>query len=103
MVGTVIVLVLFRVVETWIGQQMAADMTIAYARDRAMHEDDLRAVLGEYGFRVKRIGWKVSAEQHRVEHRLKLVGTSPLRTEELAARLKGMDAVLEYTVEPRGD
>ena len=103
MAGTVVVLVLFRVVETWIGQQMAADMTIAYARDRAMHEDDLRAVLHEYGFRVKRIGWKVSAEQHRVEHRLKLVGKSPLRTEELAARLKGMDEVLEYTVEPRGD
>lgn len=100
-VATLTVLALFRIFEQRIARQVGVDMTIRYGRADAMHEDEIRALLIEYGFRLKRVGWSVNKEQQT--HHLKVVGKAPLRTEELAARLNKTKTIAEFVIAPRDD
>lgn len=101
--ATIVVLALLRAVDGWIPQGTAVDLNLCYARDRALHENDLRELLKSYDFRLQRIAWRVSAEDHRIEHRLKVHGVTPLRTEELAAHLRSIDEILAFEISPRDD
>ena len=100
-VATLAVLALFRFVEQRIARQVGVDMVLRYGRDDAMHEDDIRALLAEFGFKLKRLGWKVNREQS--EHHLKVVGKSPLRTEALAQRLNQTRPISGFEIVPRDD
>jgi putative Mg2+ transporter-C (MgtC) family protein len=100
-VATLTVLALFRIFEQRITRQIGVDMTFRYGRADAMHEDEIRTLLGEYGFKLKRVGWSVNPEQQT--HHLKVVGKAPLRTEELAARLNKTKTIAEFVIAPRDD
>jgi len=100
-VATLTVLALFRIFEQRIARQVGVDMTIRYGRADAMHEDEIREMLDEYGFKLKRVGWSVNKEQQT--HHLKVVGKAPLRTEELAARLNKTRTIAEFVIAPRDD
>lgn len=100
-VATLTVLALFRVFEQRITRQIGVDMTFRYGRADAMHEDEIRELLGEFGFKLKRVGWAVNRDQQT--HHLKVVGKAPLRTEELAARLNKTRAIAEFVIAPRDD
>jgi len=100
-VATLAVLAALRIVEARIARQTGVDMVLRYGRAEALHEDDVRALLSEFGFSLKRIGWKQSREVS--EHVLKAVGFSPLKSEALAARLRTIAAVAEFEITPRDD
>lgn len=100
-VATLMVLVAFRFIEQRITRQIGVDMVLRYGRAEALHEDQVRALLAEYGFTVKRFGW--SSTRERSEHRLKVAGNTPLRIEELAARLGNEKSIAEFEISPRDD
>lgn len=100
-VATVAILTAFRLLEARIASQVGVDAVLRYGRSEALHEDELRALFREYGFRVKRIGWNVTRDE--TEHRLKIAGFTPLRTEELAARLRDTKPILSFELSPRED
>jgi putative Mg2+ transporter-C (MgtC) family protein len=100
-VATLAVLAGFRIFEQRISRQIGIDMTFRYGRADALHEDDLRRLLAEFGFRLKRIGWSVTREQQT--HHLKAVGKAPLRTEALVARLNQTSPIAEFDIRPRDD
>ena len=100
-VATLGVLTSLRVVEQRIARQTGVDMVFRYGRSEALHEDEVRALLSEFGFSLKRIGWKQTRETS--EHVLKAVGFSPLKSEALAARLRTIAAVAEFEITPRDD
>jgi len=99
--ATITGLVLLRPVERRVPSQMAVDLVLRYGRDKSLHEDQLRALMREYGFDTRRIGWSV--RPGHMEHRLKLAGMSPLRTEALAAHLCTIPEVQEFDISPRDD
>jgi uncharacterized membrane protein YhiD involved in acid resistance len=100
-VATLLVLAAFRLVEQRIARQIGVDMTFRYGRSEAMHEDEIRALLGGFGFRLKRVGWSVTKDQQT--HHLKVVGMSPLRTEDLVAELNRTRVITEFEISPRDD
>lgn len=100
-VATLLVLVVFRIIEQRITRQISVDVVLRYGRTEALHEDEVRALLAEYGFTVKRFGW--SSTRDRSEHRLKVAGNTPLRIEALAARLAGTGSIAEFDIAPRDD
>ncbi len=100
-IATVAILTAFRLLEARIASQVSVDAVLRYGRSEALHEDELRALFLEYGFRVKRIGWSVNRDES--EHRLKIAGFTPLRTEALAARLSNTSQILSFELAPRED
>ena len=100
-VATMAILAGFRVVEAAIARQIGVDMVLRYGRAEALHEDQVRALLAEFGFKVKRIGWTVT--RHESEHRLKVSGFTPLRTEALVARLHDTKPIASFEITPRED
>lgn len=100
-VATVAILTAFRLIEARIASQVGVDAVLRYGRHEALHEDEVRALFSQYGFRVKRIGWNVTRNES--EHRLKIAGFTPLQTEALAARLRDTKEITGFELSPRED
>ena len=100
-VATISILTAFRLIEAKIASQVGVDVVLRYGRADALHEDEVRALFAQYGFRVKRIGWNVTRNES--EHRLKVHGFQPLQTEALAARLRDEKQVAGFELSPRDD
>lgn len=100
-IATVAILTAFRLLEARIASQVSVDAVLRYGRSEALHEDELRLLFREYGFRVKRIGWNVTRDE--TEHRLKIAAFTPLRSEELAARLRDTRQITSFELTPRED
>lgn len=100
-VATVAILTAFRLIEARIASQVGVDAVLRYGRHEALHEDEVRALFAQYGFRVKRIGWNVTRNES--EHRLKVAAFTPLLTEALAARLRETKEISGFELNPRED
>jgi len=100
-VATIAILTTFRLIEARIASQVGVDAVLRYGRHEALHEDEVRALFREYGFRVKRFGWNVTRSES--EHRLKVHGFQPLQTEALVARLREEKKIAGFELSPRED
>lgn len=100
-VATLAILTAFRLIEARVARQINVDVALRYGRADALHEDEVRALMTEYGFSVKRIGWNVTPQE--TEHRLKVSGFTPLKTEALAERLRQTKPIASFELAPRDD
>ncbi len=63
-VATLIVLALFRIIEARLPSEFYAHHTLRFLRDRVMSEDDMRKMIGDYGFTIANLssaGWPKAA------------------------------------------
>lgn len=100
-VATLAILTAFRLIEAKVARQINVDITLRYGRAEALHEDEVRALMTEFGFSVKRIGWNVTRAE--TEHQLKVSGFTPLKTEALAERLRHTKPIASFELAPRDD
>ena len=100
---TVVILAALRVVSIRLPQQTIVDAEVAWRRDAPAAEDAIETVMRE-------IGGSLSGERHelvdggdvvRRTFRLRAVGEEPLKT--LAARLRTVEGLTGYRLEPRDD
>ena len=100
---TVVILAALRVVSIRLPQQTIVDAEVAWRRDAPAAEDAIEMVMRESG-------GSLSGERHelvdggdvvRRTFRLRAVGEEPLKT--LAARLRTIDGLTGYRLEPRDD
>ena len=100
---TVLILAALRVVSIRMPQQTIIDAEVAWRRDAPDAEDTVETVM-------RQIGGSLSGERHelveggdvvRRTFRLRAVGEEPLKT--LAARLRAIEGLTGYRLEPRDD
>lgn len=100
---TVVILAALRLVSVRLPQQTVVDAEVVWRRDAPDAEDAVEAAMGE-------IGWSSSGDRHelidggesvRRAFRLRAVGEEPLKA--LAARLRTVEGVTGYRLDPRDD
>lgn len=100
---TVVILAALRMVSVRLPQQTIVDAQVAWRRDTPEAEAAVEAVIDE-------VGWSPTGDRHelvdggdsvRRTFRLRGVGEGSLKT--LAERLRGIDGVVAYRLDPRDD
>ncbi len=97
------ILSLFRWIEARMPQQSYAHHYLRFARDNAMSEKEVVALLGSHGFQVSHISYRVSEDGASFEYRMILRTTDSRNTARLADDLRHSQKVLSFRIAPTGD
>ena len=84
-------------------QQSYAHHYLRFARDNAMSEKEVVALLGSHGFQVSHVSYRVSEDGASFEYRMILRTTDPGNTARLADELRHSQKVLSFRIAPTGD
>ncbi len=68
-----------------------------------MSEEEVRAFLGEHGFSVANMGYRITRDGSSFEYRMTIRTTDPNNTAHLAASLRKLEVVREFCISPIGD
>jgi putative Mg2+ transporter-C (MgtC) family protein len=93
----------FRWIETRMPMQSYARLELAFARERARHEAQLRSLLASRGFNVAHVSCRLSESGQRLEYRMMVRTSRPENFEKLAAELLSDPDVSEFRIAPTGD
>ena len=93
----------FRVVEARMPTQYYAQHIVRFPRDATMDEGALRTLLGEIGFSVANMSYRLTADGRIFEYSMviRTLDTGDLKT--LADRLRAEPSVMEFRISPTGD
>ncbi len=101
--AALLILGAFRLVEMWLPAEFYAHHTVAFTRDAAITEDDLRKLVGEHGFSIANLSYRLSQEGRVFEYRMVIRSRNRRNAEALARRLRSIPEVLEFRIAPTGD
>jgi putative Mg2+ transporter-C (MgtC) family protein len=90
----------FRWIEDWIPTQFYAQNIIRFLADKTMPEDALRAFMGDRGFKVSNMSYRLEEGGGVFEYRMMLRTLDKDRLRQLAIDLRQMDGVLEFRIAP---
>ena len=100
---TVVILAALRIVSVRLPQQTIVDAQVAWRRDTPEAEDAVQKAMDE-------VGWRPSGDRHElidggaaVQRTFRLRGLGDDGLKELAGRLRGIDGVVGYRLDPRDD
>lgn len=97
------VLAQFRVIETWMPSHSYAHYLVRFARDDAMPEPQVRAMLAEHGFSVYNMNYRITDDGAAFEYRMVLQTDDEKNTAALAVHLRGLPQVRSFQISPTGD
>ena len=90
----------FRWIEDWIPTQFYAQNIIRFLADKTMPEEALRAFMGERGFNVSNMSYRLEEGGGVFEYRMMLRTLNKDRLRQLAIDLRQVDGVLEFRIAP---
>ncbi|MBS1213729.1 MAG: mgtC [Proteobacteria bacterium] len=93
----------FRWIEVRIPSHSYSHHHIRFDRDRVMAEEDLRKLLGEHGFTVANMSYRIINDGRSFEYRMILQTTDPRNHGQLSNTLRGIAIVREFRISPTGD
>jgi putative Mg2+ transporter-C (MgtC) family protein len=102
-VATLAVLSVFRFIEHRLPGEFYAQHSLTFDRTAVMSEDDLRRLIGEHGFTVANLSYRLSDGGRRFEYSMVIKSRDPRNADTLARHLCGLPAVLEFRITPTGD
>ncbi len=105
-VGAIIVLVvlaLFRFIESKLPSEYYAHHLLRFERASVMNENDVRALIGTYGFSVANLSSRLTDDGKFFEFRMTIRSRDSRATEKLAQHLRGLPEVIEFRITPAGD
>jgi putative Mg2+ transporter-C (MgtC) family protein len=101
--AALIVLALFRFVESNLPSEFYAHHSLCFARDRVMGEDELRMLIGRYGFSIANLSSRLSDGGKQFEYRMTIKSRDRAAGEALSKHLRGLPEVVEFRITPTGD
>jgi putative Mg2+ transporter-C (MgtC) family protein len=101
--ATLVVLALFRLVETALPSEFYAHHMLRFSRDHVMAEDDLRKLIGDQGFSIANLSCRLLEGGQQFEYRMTIKSRDRKNAERLAARLRNLSDVIEFRIAPTGD
>lgn len=102
-VATVLVLSAFRGVERRLPSEFYAHHTLKFAREAVMPEEELRALVGRYGFSIANLSYRLTEDGRLFEYRMVIRSRDRHGAEQLSQHLRGLPAVKEFRIAPTGD
>jgi putative Mg2+ transporter-C (MgtC) family protein len=94
---------LFRWIETRIPTEFYAHFLVRFARNAAMSEADMRALLRKHGFSIANLNYRLDAQGDFFEYRMIIRTNSADNARALIDALNDLSSVVEFRVSPTGD
>jgi putative Mg2+ transporter-C (MgtC) family protein len=101
--ATIVVLSAFRAIERVLPVETYAHHTLRFARDAVMAEDQLRTMIGKYGFSIANLSHRLTDDGRCFEYRMVLRSRDARSAERLSQHLRTLSDVREFRITPTGD
>ena len=92
-----------RLLERWLPSKTASRLKIAYERENAPDQAELRNQLEDHGFSVMQTGYRISDDGLRLEYRMMIATGDEQKFGDLARRLAADPAVKSLDISRAGD
>jgi putative Mg2+ transporter-C (MgtC) family protein len=102
-IATIAVLAAFRFLERRLPAEFYAHHSLTFARDALMTEDDLRRVIGEHGFSIANLSYRLRDGGKLFEYGMVIRTRDRRNAEALSEHLRRRQEVLEFRIAPTGD
>lgn len=102
-IATLAVLAAFRFIERRLPAEFYAHHSLTFQRSAIMSEDDLRRMIGEHGFSMANLSYRLSGDGKLFEYGMVIKTRDRQNAEALAQHLCGRPEVLEFRIAPTGD
>ncbi len=100
---TLIVLSVFRWIERRMPIEFYANLTVAFLRDAALPEAELRAMVERQGFAVANMNYSVANEGRIFEYHMVIHSPDRSNTRQLSEALNAVSSVMAFRISPTGD
>ena len=97
------VLSVFRQIELRFPTHMYARHAIRFAREAVMPETEVRALLGNHGFKVSNLAYELRDGEQVLEYRMAIRTVKSDNLRRLAETLSGLATVRGFSIEPSAD
>ena len=94
---------MFRWLENRMPTQSYAQFTLRFARDDAMAEPELRALVTQLGFTIANLNYRLSDDGRHFEYRMMIRTLSTENLRRLSEALMRKPSVIEFRISPTGD
>jgi len=100
---TLIVLSVFRWIERRMPIEFYANLTVAFLRNAALPEAELRAMVERQGFAVANMNYSVANEGRIFEYHMVIHSPDRSNTRQLSEALNAVSSVMAFRISPTGD
>lgn len=100
---TLAVLSVFRFIEHRVPAEFYAQHLLVFDRRAVMAEDDLRRLIGQHGFTIANLAYRLSDAGRRFEYSMVIKSRDPRNADTLSQHLCRLPEVLEFRITPTGD
>jgi putative Mg2+ transporter-C (MgtC) family protein len=102
-VAVLLILSVFRYVESIVPSEFYAHHWLRFSRDTVMSESALRTMLAEHGFSIANLSSRLTEGGRLFEYRMVLRSRDPKSAEMLSQHLRKLPDVIEFRISPTGD
>jgi putative Mg2+ transporter-C (MgtC) family protein len=102
-IATLAVLSLFRAIERRMPGEFYAHHHLRFPREAVMAEEDVRKLIGSYGFSVANLSSRLVDEGRHFEYRMVIRSRERDSAQALARHLLALPEVIEFRISPTGD
>jgi putative Mg2+ transporter-C (MgtC) family protein len=101
--ATLVILALFRFIESRLPSEFYAHHVLSFARDKVMIEEDMRKLIGSHGFSIANLSSRLADGGGLFEYRMVLKSRDRANAEKLSQHLRALPEVVEFRISPTGD
>ena len=102
-IATLAVLAAFRFIEHRLPAEFYAHHSLTFQRGAIMSEEDLRRLIGEHGFSIANLSYRLNGNGKLFEYGMVIKTRDRRNAEALAQHLCRLPEVLEFRIAPTGD
>src|SRR5712691_8419439 len=102
-IATLIILGVFRAVETRLPSEFYAHHTIKFTREAIIPEPELRALIGRHGFTIANLSHRLTEMGKVFEYRMVIRTRDRDAAERLSQHLCTLPGIIEFRIAPTGD
>ena len=102
-IATLAVLAAFRFIERRLPAEFYAHHSLTFQRGAIMSEEDLRRLIGEHGFSIANLSYRLSGDGTLFEYGMVIKTRDRQNAEALAQHLCRLPEVVEFRIAPTGD
>jgi len=100
---TIVVLSVFRWIETKVPGEYYARLEVRFLREAVMPEDDFRKFVGEHRFTIANMSYLYSVDERLFKYSMVIRTDKAINVRRLQESLRAMPSVQEFAMSPAGD
>ena len=102
-VTTLGILAVLRAIEQKLPSEYYAQHILSFEREAVLDEKDLRALVGEQGFDIANLSYRLTDAGRIFEYRMMIRSRDREASEKLARKLRSLPNIVEFRIAPTGD